>query len=373
MSFLLRSGGLSSWNPRPLPSRASGPQPVLGRPPHSRPTPRSKPGAVQGTRRAAAGAAVIVRPQSQNEDTSARRRRLRVPATARGSIPCGAGRPRQPIPSCLLGFLRPGRAAAAGGPAERVRQRPPSRDASRVTSDLAGPPSSPAASLPDPAELAEPPRGRRGPRRPVSVQRLPAAASPLPEAPSGPAGLPSPLLPGGVTEAVPERRVSGCKMTNEEPLPKKVRLSETDFKVMARDELILRWKQYEAYVQALEGKYTDLNSNDVTGLRESEEKLKQQQQESARRENILVMRLATKEQEMQECTTQIQYLKQVQQPSVAQLRSTMVDPAINLFFLKMKGELEQTKDKLEQAQNELSAWKFTPDSFSLPLPLASEA
>ncbi|KAM7172475.1 pre-mRNA-splicing regulator WTAP isoform 2-T2 [Macrochelys suwanniensis] len=150
-------------------------------------------------------------------------------------------------------------------------------------------------------------------------------------------------------------------MTNEEPLPKKVRLSETDFKVLARDELILRWKQYEAYVQALEGKYTDLNSNDVTGLRESEEKLKQQQQESARRENILVMRLATKEQEMQECTNQIQYLKQVQQPSVAQLRSTMVDPAINLFFLKMKGELEQTKDKLEQAQNELSAWKFTPD------------
>ena len=48
-------------------------------------------------------------------------------------------------------------------------------------------------------------------------------------------------------------------MTNEESLPKKVRLSEADFKVMARDELILRWKQYEAYVQALEGKYTDLN------------------------------------------------------------------------------------------------------------------
>ena len=94
-------------------------------------------------------------------------------------------------------------------------------------------------------------------------------------------------------------------MTNEEPLPKKVRLSEADFKVLPRDELILRWKQYEAYVQALEGKYTDLNSNDVTGLRESEEKLKQQQQESARRENILVMRLATKEQEMQECTVSI--------------------------------------------------------------------
>ena len=46
-------------------------------------------------------------------------------------------------------------------------------------------------------------------------------------------------------------------------------------------------------------------ANDVTGLKESEEKLKQQQQESARRENILVMRLATKEQEMQECTVRI--------------------------------------------------------------------
>ncbi|KAK7132957.1 hypothetical protein R3I94_014996 [Phoxinus phoxinus] len=150
-------------------------------------------------------------------------------------------------------------------------------------------------------------------------------------------------------------------MTNEEPLPKKVRLSESDMKTLTREELCTRWKQHEAYVQMLEAKYADLNSNDVTGLKESEEKLKQQQQESARRENILVMRLATKEQEMQDCTTQIQYLKQVQQPSAAQLRSSMVDPAINLFFLKMKAELEQTKDKLEQAQNELSAWKFTPD------------
>uniref|UniRef100_A0A3P9NFK7 Pre-mRNA-splicing regulator WTAP n=1 Tax=Poecilia reticulata TaxID=8081 RepID=A0A3P9NFK7_POERE len=143
-------------------------------------------------------------------------------------------------------------------------------------------------------------------------------------------------------------------MTNEEPLPKKVRLSESDMKTLTREELCTRWKQHDAYVQVLETKYAELCSNDVPGLKESEEKLKQQQQESARRENILVMRLATKEQEMQECTTQIQYLKQVQQPSVAQLRSSMVDPAINLFFLKMKAELEQTKDKLEQAQNELS-------------------
>ncbi|XP_039321816.2 pre-mRNA-splicing regulator WTAP isoform X2 [Saimiri boliviensis] len=265
------------------------------------------------------------------------------------------------------------RPAAAGGHGQCVHQAAtfPSRDAPRLTSDLAGPPLQPLPFPPPPRSLSSGCRG--GSRQAPGKRRGVLPGSSCSTAPRGPdrarpaAALPSLFLswrgPGGgrVTAATPERRLFGFKMTNEEPLPKKVRLSETDFKVMARDELILRWKQYEAYVQALEGKYTDLNSNDVTGLRESEEKLKQQQQESARRENILVMRLATKEQEMQECTTQIQYLKQVQQPSVAQLRSTMVDPAINLFFLKMKGELEQTKDKLEQAQNELSAWKFTPD------------
>lgn len=39
---------------------------------------------------------------------------------------------------------------------------------------------------------------------------------------------------------------------------------------------------------------------ELAGLRESEERLKQQQQESTRRENVLVMRLATKEHEVQD-------------------------------------------------------------------------
>jgi hypothetical protein len=57
----------------------------------------------------------------------------------------------------------------------------------------------------------------------------------------------------------------------------------------------------------------------------------------------------------EECITQIQCLKQVQQTSAAQLRSTVVAPAINLFFPKSKHELEQTNDRLEQARNEPSA------------------
>ena len=42
------------------------------------------------------------------------------------------------------------------------------------------------------------------------------------------------------------------------------------------------------------------NDEEVAGLRESEAKLQLQQQESTRRENVLVMRLATKEHEMQD-------------------------------------------------------------------------
>ncbi|KAG1651942.1 Pre-mRNA-splicing regulator WTAP [Nymphon striatum] len=97
-------------------------------------------------------------------------------------------------------------------------------------------------------------------------------------------------------------------------------------------------------------------------LRESEEKLKQQQIEATRRENVLVMRLTTKEQEMQEYINQIQELKQSQMPSVSQLRSTLTDPAVNLLFEGVTKELKSTQAKLEETQNELSAWKFTPDS-----------
>lgn len=43
-----------------------------------------------------------------------------------------------------------------------------------------------------------------------------------------------------------------------------------------------------------------LFKEELAGLLETGEKLKQQQQESTRRENVLVMRLATKEQEMQD-------------------------------------------------------------------------
>jgi hypothetical protein len=109
-----------------------------------------------------------------------------------------------------------------------------------------------------------------------------------------------------------------------------------------------------------------------------EEKLKQQQAEATRRESILVLRLTTKEQEVQKALVregailmtfahidhlqaQINEMKQAENSSAAQLRSMLLDPAINLMFQRMKKEMETAKEKQEQAQNDMAAWKFTPD------------
>lgn len=55
-------------------------------------------------------------------------------------------------------------------------------------------------------------------------------------------------------------------------------------------------------------------------------------------------------------------LKASQAPTLATLRSVLLDPAVNILFQKLKAELQSTKARLEDTQNELSAWKFTPDS-----------
>lgn len=54
-------------------------------------------------------------------------------------------------------------------------------------------------------------------------------------------------------------------------------------------------------------------------------------------------------------------LKQSQSSESSQLHSVMVDPAVNIMFTSMKKQLKEYKEKLEHAQNDLSAWKFTPD------------
>ncbi|EDO46685.1 predicted protein [Nematostella vectensis] len=161
-----------------------------------------------------------------------------------------------------------------------------------------------------------------------------------------------------------EDRKRASSESKEETVPKKVCLEESELKEATKELLTDKWKEQLNYIAFLESQIGNgSNSNtELVGLRESEEKLKQQQQESTRRENVLVMRLATKEHEVQDLLTQIHDLKQAQNPSTVQMRSTLLDPAVNLLFQRMKTELDEAKVKLEQAQNDLSAWKFTPDS-----------
>lgn len=101
---------------------------------------------------------------------------------------------------------------------------------------------------------------------------------------------------------------------------------------------------------------------ELANLRETSEERNRQTLDVSLREKILARRLAAKEQEIQEYLSQIAELKAAQAPGPAQLRAAMLDPAVNLLLQKLRQELLSTKARLEETQNELNAWKFTPDS-----------
>ena len=83
---------------------------------------------------------------------------------------------------------------------------------------------------------------------------------------------------------------------------------------------------------------------------------------ASRREHLLICRLSIKEQELQELSNQIAELKAAQSPAMSALRNSLLDPAVNIVIQNLKKELETTKKKMQETQDELSAWKFTPDS-----------
>ncbi|CBY21614.1 unnamed protein product [Oikopleura dioica] len=124
------------------------------------------------------------------------------------------------------------------------------------------------------------------------------------------------------------------------------RLTERDFDSMSRNELWQAYQQLESYLHDVD---------------EKEEAMKKQLTEAQRRENVLVLRLSAREQELQDvAAVALNYKKlQAQTPT---LRKTMIDPAINYMYQKMRTELKETKEKLDLAQSELAACKFTPDS-----------
>ncbi|XP_015189456.1 PREDICTED: pre-mRNA-splicing regulator WTAP-like isoform X1 [Polistes dominula] len=143
--------------------------------------------------------------------------------------------------------------------------------------------------------------------------------------------------------------------------PRRIKLTGQQLDSLTKDELAVKWQEQDLYVEYLEAQAA-AQEGELATLRESEDKFRQQHIEASHREKILVRRLASKEQELQECVNQISEMKAAQVPSVTSLRSALLDPAVNLLIQKLRQELVTTKAKLEDTQSELSAWKFTPDS-----------
>ncbi|KAL7738095.1 hypothetical protein ACLKA6_006442 [Drosophila palustris] len=104
------------------------------------------------------------------------------------------------------------------------------------------------------------------------------------------------------------------------------------------------------------------HADEIENLKVEQTRLGLQCADAQRREKILMRRLANKEQEFQDYVSQIAEYKAQQAPTALALRTALLDPAVNLLFERLKKELKATKSKLEETQNELSAWKFTPDS-----------
>ncbi|XP_044740325.1 pre-mRNA-splicing regulator female-lethal(2)D isoform X2 [Chrysoperla carnea] len=101
---------------------------------------------------------------------------------------------------------------------------------------------------------------------------------------------------------------------------------------------------------------------EINNFRENEERLRAQHAESQQREKVLVRRLAAKEQEMQDVAAQMAELKTSQTATTSGLRSALLDPAVNILLQRLRHELLTSRTRLDETQNELSAWKFTPDS-----------
>ena len=55
----------------------------------------------------------------------------------------------------------------------------------------------------------------------------------------------------------------------------------------------------------------------------------------SKREHLLVVRLATKEQELQELSNQIAELKSAQVPTTNAMRNALLDPAVNIIVSKL--------------------------------------
>nr|CAG4646649.1 EOG090X0FYD [Macrothrix elegans] len=146
------------------------------------------------------------------------------------------------------------------------------------------------------------------------------------------------------------------------PSPTRIVLSQEELSNLDKEQLVQHWIKQDLYIDCIESQLATIHSGSPTPQQDGDKQRLSLSSEYARRESFMLMKLNSKEQEMHDLTVQIQELKGSQAANVSSLRSSLLDPAVNILIHSLQKDLEKAKQTLEETQNELSAWKFTPDS-----------
>lgn len=140
--------------------------------------------------------------------------------------------------------------------------------------------------------------------------------------------------------------------------PTRIQLSRDVIQGLSKDQLIDRWLQQEAYIDHLENSIPEM----TTRVENLQKEIQTSDNQNKKRLHNICMKLTARDRKLAQLKEKITQVTHVQGPTTYQLESTLIDPALNLMFEKMKREIEASCMKVEEMQNELSAWKFTPDS-----------
>lgn len=141
-------------------------------------------------------------------------------------------------------------------------------------------------------------------------------------------------------------------------IARRVHLTRDHLADLDRDQLATKWVQQEAYINQLENAVEEL-SKQADSL---QHELQSNETKYKKRLQNICMKLTLRDRKINQLQEKLDLITQSQLPTPYQLESTLIDPALNMMFEKMRSEMEAAKVKVEEMQNELSAWKFTPDS-----------
>ncbi|KAG0554017.1 hypothetical protein KC19_12G056600 [Ceratodon purpureus] len=133
----------------------------------------------------------------------------------------------------------------------------------------------------------------------------------------------------------------------------------------AANEELEKWKNAFAQDPSLPPGATDDPAVVVQAMQKlqtSESQLKEQILTAKRREGVLLVKLASTDQEVVDLKSTVHDLKLMLKPSIQQTRRLLLDPAIHAEFTRMKKELEAAEKRVKELKDDLAAVQFTPHS-----------